>query len=541
MFDALLTQLLTDTTQTSLRLLAPELALSVGIVLLLLARLFEFDRWIVPSWIALWATLAAFMLSWSAFLEFTRSAPGTVPYFTGLMVMDQFAITYRLGMSLFLILMVALTVLTGIPDREDSPDFYALLLGSAVGMLLMGSANHLLMMFLSFEMSSVPGYVLVGFLKGRRQSSEAALKYVVYGSGAAGIMLYGISLLAGLLGTAEFPQIAQHLQSLFMASPATLSDPAARLFLMAFLMIMVGMAFKLSVVPFHLWAPDAFHGASAEVGAFVSVASKAAAFVLLIRFVLSLVTPSASLGLQEFYGVFAVGLGLLAALTATFGNLAAYGQKNIKRLLGYSTIAQGGYMLMAVAALMALRSSVEPGTTLPDERSARAIEGLLYYLAVYLFMNLGAFAITALVRNELLSEEIEDWAGVGQTSPILGIGMATCFFGLIGLPPLGGFVAKLFVFASVLDAGFLYPAFWGVFAVGAINTVISVFYYVRVLKVMFLQTRPAGAIPVRIGVWSNAGIFVWLVIVPQIIPLGLAGHVVSGVARRAADSLLNRW
>lgn len=537
MFDALLTQLLTETTEKSLRLFSPELALSAGIVAMLLARLFGIDQKLPTHWVALWGALAAFGLSWFAFIDFSSSGSEAVEYFSGLMVMDRFALTFRLGLLLFLVFVITLTVLCGIPDGEDAPDFYSLLLGSVIGMLIMGSSNHLLMLFLGIEMSSVPGYAMAGFLKGRRTSSEGALKFVVYGAGAAGVMLYGISLIAGLLGTAQFPEIADRLQDLFRGEQATLADPVVRTLVLGLLMTLVGFAFKLSVVPFHFWTPDAFQGAPAEVGGFLGVASKAAAFVLLVRFVLAIVTPLTSIELSGVYLTLGIGIGVIAAITATFGNLAAYTQANMKRLLAYSTIAHAGYMLMAVSALIVLRSGVDPSTTGYDDRCARAVEGLLYYLAVYLFMNLGAFAITALIRNEIFSEEIEDYAGLGFQCPVLAIGMAACLFSLVGLPPLGGFVGKLFVFASLYDAGFVHPIMWGLLALGGLNTVFSLFYYLRVLKTMFLQERPAGARAVIIPTWSNPGVYVMLVTIPLIFPLGVGIRLISGVASRAAQSL----
>lgn len=537
MFNALLDQLLHDTTGMSLRLFAPELSLTAGIVLMLLARLFDLDRKIPTHCIALTGALGAFLLAWWAFLNPNFTGGETVYYFTELLVMDRFALTFRLGLLLFLIFVIALTVLCGIPDREDASDFYTLLLGSVIGMLLMGSANHLLMLFLGVEMSSVPGYALVGFLKGRRASSEGALKFVVYGAGAAGVMLYGISLIAGLLGTAQLPEIADRLQQLFLGETATLADPVVRILALALLMVLVGFAFKLSVVPFHFWTPDAFQGAAAEVGGFLGVASKAAAFVLLVRFLLAVVTPEAAINLQGVFLSLGIGISVIAAITATFGNLAAYTQTNMKRLLAYSTIAHAGYMLMAVGALVVIRAGVDPSSQDFDDRSARAVEGLLYYLAAYMFMNLGAFAITALIRNEIFSEEIDDYAGLGMQAPILAVGMALCLFSLVGLPPLGGFVGKLFVFASLYDAGFVHPVMWGILALGGLNTVFSLFYYLRVVKVMYLQERPAGARQVLIPTWSNPGMFVLLVTVPLLIPLGTAIHVMSGVANRAAQSL----
>jgi len=539
-FDALLNQLLTDTTHTSLRIFMPELLLSAGIVLMLLARLFGVDRKLPTHWIALWATLAAFAVALLYFFDFTNADHGPVEYFQGLMVFDRFTACFRLGLLLFLVFVITLTVLSGIPDQEDAPDFYTLLLGSAVGMMIMGGANHLLMVFLGVEMVSVPSYAMVGFLKGRKQSSEAALKFVVYGAGAAGVMLYGISLIAGLLGTAELPELADRLQVLYAGGSATLADPTVRILTLGILMLLVGFAFKLSVVPFHFWTPDAFQGASAEVGGFLTVASKAAAFVLLVRVLISLLAMPLGDQLSAVYLTLGVGIGVIAAITATYGNLTAFSQTNMKRLLAYSTIAHAGYMLMAVSAMVVLMSASNAGVSnglVIDERAARAVEGLLYYLAAYLFMNLGAFAITALIRNEIFSEEIEDYRGLGYQAPVLAIGMGVCLFSLVGIPPLGGFVGKLFVFASLFDAGFVHPAMWGILAIGGLNTVFSLFYYLRVLKTMFLFERPAGARPVRVPMWSTAGVFVLLVTVPLIWPLGLHVQLVSRVARSAALAL----
>lgn len=537
MFDELLRQLLTDTTQTSLRLFSPELSLTAAIVLMLLARLTDLDKLVPTHWIALWGALAAFCLSLSAFVDFSRYQTDAVYYFTELLVMDRFGLTFRVGLLLFLVFVITLTVLCGIPDQEDAPDFYSLLLGSVIGMLLMGNANHLLIVFLGIEMSSVPSYALVGFLKGRRTASEGALKFVVYGAGAAGVMLYGISLLAGILGTAQFPEIAARLQDLFLGEIATLSDPVTVTLILGLLMTLVGFAFKLSVVPFHFWTPDAFQGAAAEIGAFLGVASKAAAFVLLVRFLLAFVTPLTAIDLQGIYLTLGVGIGVVAAITATFGNLAAYTQTNMKRLLAYSTIAHAGYMLMGVAALVVLRAGLDPSSPGFDDRCARAVEGLLYYLAVYLFMNLGAFAITALIRNEIFSEEIDDYAGLGYESPVLAIGMAVCLFSLVGLPPLGGFVGKLFVFASLYDAGSVHPAMWAILVAGGLNTVFSLFYYARVAKTMYLQERPATARRILVPTWSSNGIYVMLVAVPVVL-LGIAVKPISELASRAAQSLL---
>ncbi len=386
-------------TYRSLMLFLPELILSGSIVLLLLARLTSLDKLVPTHWIALLGGMTAFLVVLLQFYAInipesdyelgvmnTLCSPfmgGPTELFTGLAVHDMFSIFLRGFLLFFLVFVIALTVLSGIPDQEDAPDFYTLLSGAVVGMMLMSSANHLLMLFLGIEMASVPSYAMTGFLKGRRQSSEAALKFVVYGAGAAGVMLFGISLLAGLTGTAEFPELGNRLHAIFRTGFGA-GHPESRVVLLALLMIVVGFAFKLSLVPFHFWCPDAFQGASAEVAGFLSIGSKAAAFALLVRFSMAVTAGSAGV-LPELSLVFGLGLGVLAIVTATFGNLAAYSQTNAKRMLAYSTIAHAGYMLMAVSALLVLRSATSVIT--PDQ-SARAIEGLLYYLAVYLFMNL---------------------------------------------------------------------------------------------------------------------------------------------------------
>eukprot|EP00913_Durusdinium_trenchii_P008775 g8241.t1 len=525
----------------------PEIALSLTIVALLLVRLFNCDRWLKPYWVALSGAIVAFMLSWLQFffiqkgadaaadhmlapvfewlnlLERGETATGgtasvTGPFFTGLMVYDAFTIFFRVFLLLFLILVIALTIFGGIPDDEDGPDFYTLLLGSTIGMMMMAGANNLLILFLGIEMTSVPSYVMVGFLKGRRISSEASLKYVVYGAGTAGVMLYGISLLAGLCGTADLGQIAERLQLLFATEGAQvgMGDPAVRTVVLALMMIMVGIAFKLSLFPFHFWCPDAFEGAPAEVGGFLSVASKAAAFALLVRVCVAFVGDDSG-SLTQIGMYLGIGLGVIAAATCTFGNLAAYCQTNIKRMLAYSTIAHAGYMLMAVAALMVILNGGKDSPLNPNVETRRCIEGLLYYLVVYLFMNLGAFAIVALIRNHIFSEEISDYNGLAAQTPILCVCMLICMFSLVGIPPFGGFLAKFMIFSSLFQAGAIHWSMWAVLCIGGLNTVFSLFYYLRVLKAMFLAKRPDAARPAKIGFSELSAKYVLLITVPIVL------------------------
>ncbi len=477
----------------------PELLLCGGIVVLLLMRLMpRYDRDNL-GWIAL--AIAGFACYQACSLWFEmpslvgRSAldPDTksTVLFGGMLVADSFSVFIKIFLLAFVTLVILLTLLTGIPDTEDSADFYVLIFGSTIGMSMMASANHLLMVFIAIEMTSLPSYALAGFLKGRRQSSEAALKYVVYGSGASGVMLYGISLLAGYCGTGYLPDILARL-----STPGTLSEPVIALGV-AFLLL--GIGFKLAAVPFHFWCPDVFEGAAAEVGAFLSVASKGAALALLARIALGMgglsnavVDPAVwSKTVDYLVPVLAV----FAIITTTFGNLAAYGQTNLKRLLAYSTIAHAGFMMMGLATM--------------TRDGAGAV---LFYLVVYLFMNLGAFAVVAFIRNLTGHEDITYLRGFVQRSPLLVIMLGVFLLSLLGLPPLAGFSAKFQIFAVVFDSARMFAehgkpklawTMYVVLAAGGLNTVLALFYYVKVLKVMILEktleeveNRPVEAKPI---------------------------------------------
>jgi NADH-quinone oxidoreductase subunit N len=292
-------------------------------------------------------------------------------------------------------------------------------------------------------------------------------------------------------------------------------------------MVTVGVAFKLSAVPFHFWAPDVFEGATAEVAAFLSVASKAAALGLLVRLAtgFSFQTDHTTLlALAPVRHYIATLLSLLAAVTCTFGNLAAYGQTNMKRLLAYSTIAHAGYMMMPVAAAVTLI-----GTNLPEARMA--IASLIVYISIYLFMNLAAFAIVAFLRNATHSEEIADYAGLVRTSPGLTVCMAIVMFSLVGLPPLAGFPAKLTIFLTLVQA-----RLWVLLFVGALNTVLSLFYYLRVVRVMVLSPPPLYGEPATIPLSSTAGSYCALLTVPVVALFFLLGGLLNW-AHAAASTL----
>jgi len=515
----LLNDVLNDAAE-SLGVFRPELTLCAAIVLLLLVRMI-LPRWKDGAHVVMFLAAAvalSFAVPWGT--PDAAGPPQPRAIFTGLLVYDGFAVYMRSLLLFFLVLFTGVTRATGVPDRDDATEFYVLALGAAVGMCLMIAANHMLIVFLGVEMASVPCYVLAGFSRRDRRGSEAALKYAVFGAGCAGVMLYGISLLVGILGSAHLPTMAVRLAELLQEGAG---DQSAALVL-AGLMVMVGMAFKLSAVPFHLWAPDVFEGASAEVGAFLSVASKAAALVLLTRLAVgfSYVADSALLAALAPARGYLLGLiALLAVATCTFGNLAAYGQTNIKRLLAYSTIAHAGYMMMPIAAAVRL-TGVDPAG------AQQAVASLAFYIAVYVFMNLGAFAVVAFVRNATGSEEIVDYSGMIGKSPGVAVCMSIIMLSLFGLPPLGGFAAKFAIFAALADA-WLIP----LLAIALVNTVLSLFYYLRVVKVMTiapgLEERPKP----QISMVSIAGVFC----IALTLPIVVLGVFFSGLIDWAQAAL----
>jgi len=552
-------------TLTALGLFRPELAICGTIVGLLLLRIL-FGRGLSAALLTLIGSGIA--LGFAIQDTWAACCGGETierqEFFGNLLVYDGLTTYFRTFLLAFTVLFVLVTWRTGIPDREDGPDFYTLALGSVLGMCLMASANHLLIVFLGIEMASVPSYALAGLLKGRKESSEAALKFAVYGAGAAGVMLYGISLIAGIVGAVHLPTMAAELAALLASSPPSGTYMVLAL---AALMIMVGLAFKLSAVPFHFWAPDVFEGAAAEIGGFLSVASKAAAVALLLRVALGFshvpadvaLTPEISASQAKAAKASAEGveptadakkvttvafrsaqdrrdaleparnfivnlLTLIAALTATFGNLAAYGQTNIKRLLAYSTIAHAGYMMMPVAAAVSL-AGTEP------HKAEEAIGSVSFYIALYLFMNLGAFTIVAFLRNQLRSEQIDDYSGLIERSPGLVVCFSMILFSLVGLPPLAGFAAKFAIFASLVDA-----QLYLLLTIGVLNSVLSLFYYLRVIKVMVLGAEPTHRPAPRLAMLSLNGLWVLALSLP-VLGLGVFWDPIYRWAVEAAANL----
>lgn len=583
-------KLLSDTLETSLPLFRPELVLCATIVLMLLVRVFRGGQYLPSFLIALGGSLTALWMALPKEGLASWSGMESQELFTGMLVYDSLTAYIRVFLLVFSVLFVILSQLTGIADREDGQDYFTLVLGATLGMCVMASANHMLAVFLGIEMASVPSYVLAGIVKGRSRSSEAALKYAIYGAGTAGVMLYGISLLCGVLGTAHLPSMAVELAALDIPAMIASGENGRTLMVLALggLMMGVGLAFKLSAVPFHFWCPDVFEGASAEVDGFLSVASKAAALALLLRVgfglgyladdpqdniaaakgpvaMASISTMSSTMSStmnRQFSGTqsqlaklqlaqvqldggnwgagatnasplspvrrfFVILVAIAAMITCTFGNLAAYGQTNIKRMLAYSTIAHAGFMMMAAAAAVGLVGQNR-------EHAESAVSSLLLYLAIYLFMNLSAFAIIAFLRNAMQSEEIKDYAGLIRSCPMVAVMMTAVLVSLIGLPPLAGFWPKLRVLQSLYQAGG--PLMTIVLIVAALNTAIALVYYLRVAKTICIDDEPDSRGPVSLGFLPAAYV---LVVSAPVVLLGILPEEIAQWASQAARQLFS--
>lgn len=374
--------------------------------------------------------------------------------------LDNFSSFFKI----LILITTAFVILFSISSKEINScldrhgEYYALIFGMVIGMFFMVSANDLILIYLSLELLSLSSYVLAGFVKTSVRNSEASLKYIIYGSASSGVMLFGISILYGITGSTNLTEINSLLQS------ATANQLT---FLIAVLMIFTGIGFKISIVPFHFWTPDVYEGAPISITAFLSVASKAAGFAVLIRFLnITFANGIAKSGywLMIPYVDWQTLLVLFSIITMTFGNFAALWQDNIKRMLAYSSIAHAGYLMLGVAVL-----------------SDQGIMAVLIYFAIYLFMNLGAFYVVMLIANKINSEEIDDYKGLGYSLPFLGTALGIFLVALTGLPPTAGFIGKLYLFIALVDANMITVAI-----IALLNTVISLYYYIRVLKAMFL-------------------------------------------------------
>jgi len=397
---------------------------------------------------------------------------GALPLFNGMLAFDPFASFFKL----FFVGVTGITVVFALNSSEIAErrvgEFHILLLSLTLGLFLLSSSRNLLMIYVAIEMVSLASYVLVGYKRRDRRSGEAALKYVVYGGAASGVMIYGMSLLYGLFGSLDLGAINQAWQQ--MVASGSVPKPAL---VVSIFFILAGLGYKIASVPFHMWCPDAYEGAPTPVTAFLSVGPKAAGFAVMIRFFYTIFVSAESLENGPNALVILGDLpwpaiiGIISVATMTLGNFSALNQTNVKRLLAYSSIAHAGYLLMGFTVV-----------------SMDGLRSVMLYLVIYLFMNLGAFLVVMAVRETTGGEEIDDFKGLGSRAPFAAIAMAIFLFSLTGLPPLAGFIGKFYIFAAVLQHGGYF--YYLLALIGVINSAISLYYYARIARAMFLDQSP---------------------------------------------------
>ena len=406
--------------------------------------------------------------------------------FMGTVASDPFSNFFKV----LIILSTALVILMSFNSNELKDyrlgEYFSILTILSFGLFLMVSAIDILMVYLAIEIVSIMSFFLAGYLKKNPHSNEASLKYVIYGAFSSGIMLYGLSLLFGLTGTTKFFEMQNAISSLGSDSNLAL--------ILSVVFILVGFGYKISAVPFHFWTPDVYEGSPTTITAYLSVAPKAAGFALMIRFFNQVFIDGDSLSTIGWYADVSFAwpelLGVISVVTMTLGNLVAIQQNSVKRMLAYSSIAHAGYMLMAFPTV-----------------SSEGVFAVMIYLVMYLFMNLGAFFVLIYVSQKEGGENFEHFSGLGWRMPMVGIVMTVFMFSLTGLPPTVGFIGKFYLFVAVINAG---SSFYWIAFFGAINTVVSLYYYMRVVKTMYLDGEPSDEIVVPS--FSTTAIFLVLAV-----------------------------
>ena len=449
----------------SIKLFIPELIIVATVLVGIIADLFYSKKksYLTGNWI-----LGGLILSLIAI--FFHNPQNVTTLFTDMVALDPFAIFFKL-----LILVVTIFVVLISRYNKEFTDYriceyYVLITIMVFGLFLMVSAVDIIMLYLAIETVSIMSFILAGYLKKEKRSNESALKYMIYGAFSSGLMLFGMSILFGLTGVTKICLIGNNLMAL--------EGSANFAMIISFVLILAGFAYKISVVPFHFWTPDVYEGAPTTITAFLSVAPKAAGFAVVIRFFHIVFGDSGALQagswLTQTELPWAQILALLAVITMTLGNVVAIQQDNIKRMLAYSSIAHAGYMLMVLPVL-----------------SNDSTYAVMLYLFIYIFMNLGAFFTVIAVKNVTGGEAIDDFKGIGWKMPLVGFVMTVFMFSLTGLPPTAGFIGKFYLFAALIEGG---TQFYWIAFVGVFNSVISLYYYMRVVKVMYFDGEPQKTI-----------------------------------------------
>jgi len=490
----------------SLYLIKPEIAISITLVILVLVDLIMGSNKKFLPYIAILGLAAAgyFIIEQFGMNSLAFVSKGS----RGMVIADPFGAFFK-GIVVFASLFVvyfstASEEIKASFDRHG--EYYTLIFGMILGMFFMIAASDLILIYLSLELVSLSSYVLAGFSKKSIRSSEASLKYVIYGGVSSGIMLFGISILYGITGSTNLFEINSLIQ---------ITNVPSLTFVLAGILIFVGIGYKISAAPFHFWTPDVYEGAPITITAFLSVASKAAGFALLIRFIkITFIRSVDSNGAWQLVELidWRTFFIVISILTMTLGNFAALWQDNLKRMLAYSSIAHAGYLLLGMAVL-----------------SNQGLIAIIIYFAVYAMMNLGAFFVVMLIANKTGSENIDDYKGLGYSQPFLGVALGIFLVSLTGLPPTAGFVGKLYLFIALVDAKMIALA-----VVALLNSVVSLYYYIRVLKNLFLVKPETEVTDFKVS-FSN-GLIVVLLAAP-IIFFGLYFTPIIDLARSSIQIL----
>ncbi len=458
-----------NTILQDLQFFYPELTLSITIITVLFAELLtKKNKIIIPA-------LSLLGLLISALFSLQMMDVSEKFLFSGMIIVDPMGIFFRV----FFAAAASIVVILSYNTFKRSGEYYMLIIGAVLGMFLMASSTHIVMIILSLEIVGISCYVLAGYRRYELRSSEASLKYMLYGAVSTGVMLYGFSFLYGMTGEVNL----YAMPSIISAAP----NIDSLLLFVSVLFILAGIGYKIAMVPFHFWCPDVYEGAPTPVTTFFSVAPKIAGISLLARFVFGGLSEQAA-GYEQWFAVGNIDLpfllAALSAVTMTLGNFAALAQKNVKRLLAYSSIAHAGYIMMGFTML-----------------TGQGLKAIMIYAVVYLFMNFGAFVIIDAIASRIKSEELDDYKGLGTRAPYFAFALTVFLVSLTGLPPTAGFVGKLVIFSAVINSKIYWLAL-----VGALNSVVSLYYYFRIVKAMYLTKDKVEG-----GQLSFSGIHVFLV------------------------------
>ena len=470
----------------------PEIVITVGALLVLIVDVaLSQPGQRTPRTMLAWVTMGVIVATLASLAPFIDTR---VEVANGLIAVDRFALFFKI----VFLLSAAITVLmsTRYLEVEGAPagEYFFLILCATLGMMVMAGGIDLITIFIGLETMAISFYILVGFIKPNQRSNEAAIKYFLLGAFSLGILLYGMSIMYGLSGTTGLRAMAPILAG-------QQGDPRL---VLAVILVVAGVGFKIAAVPFHMWAPDVYEGAPTPITAFLSVGSKAASFAMLMRIFLE--------GLPSSSADWRVLFWLLAVVTMTVGNIAALTQTNIKRMLAYSSIAHAGYVLMGIVA----------GTT-------RGVSAMLIYLFIYVFMQLGAFTVVVLLRRrDVIGDELKDFSGLAFRNPFAAFSMLLFMLSLGGIPPTAGFMGKFWLFSAAIDSGYIWLAI-----IGVLNSAISLYYYVRLVVFMYLKKETIGSEPTI----SPSLTFALGVAVAATLVLGLYPRWLFEVAEASARTL----